>query len=153
MNPEIVDAGPNKVSRRVVVHAGAAELFAQLADPHQHGQLDGSGTVGQATAGPTRLAQGDTFNVRMKQYGVPYAITSKVVALEPDRVIEWRHPVGHTWRWELAESAPGTTQVTETWDPTGMPGIAYALMSLLGVPRTNAQGIEKTLAGLQARYA
>ena len=152
MNPEIVDAGPKTVSRRVVVAAPAATLFAQLADPHQHGSIDGSGTVGQATKGPARLAQGDAFSVKMKQYGVPYTITSTVVAFEPDRVIEWKHPFGHSWRWELAETAPGTTQVTETWDPTGLPGVALSLMTLAGVPRINAQGIERTLSGLQKRY-
>jgi len=152
MTIETVDAGPKKVSRRAVVNAPAAALFAQLADPHQHGSIDGSGTVGASTKGPSRLAQGDAFSVKMKQFGVPYTITSKVVAFEPDRVIEWKHPFGHTWRWELEETSPGTTRVTETWDASGSPGIAFAVFSATGVPGTNAQGIEKTLAGLQKRY-
>jgi hypothetical protein len=50
----------------------------------------------------------------MKQYGVPYKITSTVTAFKADQLLEWQHPAGHRWRWELAEIAPGITQVTKT---------------------------------------
>lgn len=40
-----VDAGPRAVSRRITVHAPAAEIFALVANPHRHPELDGSGTV------------------------------------------------------------------------------------------------------------
>ena len=38
-----VDAGPQKVARRVLVKASAAEVFAIVGDPHRHPELDGSG--------------------------------------------------------------------------------------------------------------
>ena len=52
----------------------------------------------------------------MKMYGVPYRITSTVTALKPNEVVEWRHPVGHRWRWEFESLSPTLTRVTETFD-------------------------------------
>ena len=39
------DSGPRRVSRSVQVNAAAADVFALIADPHRHHELDGSGTV------------------------------------------------------------------------------------------------------------
>ena len=40
-----VDSGARKVTRRVVVQAPAATVFALVADPHRHPELDGFGRV------------------------------------------------------------------------------------------------------------
>ena len=87
----------------------------------------------------------------MKQYGAPYKITSTVTAFEPDQLIEWQHPMGHRWRWELAEIESGITQVTETFDYTTSRN--PRLLEILGQPGKNATGITKTLQALQARFA
>ncbi len=154
MSPEVttVDTGEREVTRRVVVHAPGADIFALLADPHRHPELDGSGTVTDADVkGPERLSDGAKFSVGMKQYGVPYRITSTVTAFADGALIEWQHPLGHRWRWELAETAPGTTQVTETFSY----GSARApkLLELFGQPAKNATGITETLRALAARFA
>jgi uncharacterized protein YndB with AHSA1/START domain len=147
-----VDTGPRQVTRRVAVHAPAAEVFALLADPHRHPDLDGSGTVRDVPVkGPDRLSEGARFSVGMKQYGVPYKITSRVTAFEDGRLIEWQHPLGHRWRWELEETAPGTTQVTETFDYSTAK--APKVLELFGQPKANATGITKTLEALAARFA
>ena len=147
-----VDTGPRKVTRRVVVNAPAAEVFALVADPHRHPELDGSGTVRDTPVkGPQRLASGAKFSVGMKQYGVPYTITSKVTAFQDGTLVEWQHPGGHRWRWELTEITPGSTQVTETFDYS----TAYApkLLEVFGQPGKNANGITATLKALAARFA
>jgi uncharacterized protein YndB with AHSA1/START domain len=147
-----VDSGRRKVTRRVVVHAPAAEVFALVADPHRHPELDGSGTVRNTpVSGPDRLSQGAKFSVGMKQYGVPYKITSTVTAFEQDRLIEWQHPLGHRWRWEFAQTEPGVTQVTETFDYTTAK--APKMLELFGMPAANATGITKTLDALAARFS
>jgi hypothetical protein len=147
-----VDAGAHRVSRRALVHAPAAEVFALVANPHRHPELDGSGTVRKApVTGPQTLSVGATFTVAMKQHGFPYKITSKVTAFEPDKLVEWQHPAGHRWRWELAEIQPGTTQVTETFDYSTAK--APKVLELFGAPKQNAAGITKTLEALQARFA
>lgn len=136
----------------MLVHAPPAELFALVADPHRHPELDGSGTVRDAeVTGPDTLSKGARFSVGMKQYGVPYRITSTVTAFTEGRLVEWQHPMGHRWRWELVESEPGTTQVTETFDYSTAK--SPRILELVGQPAKNAKGIENTLAALAARYA
>ena len=83
-----VDAGPHKVSRRVVVNAPAADVFALVSNPHRHPELDGSGTVRDTpVSGPETLTRGARFSVGMKQYGVPYKITSTVTDCGNNRTL------------------------------------------------------------------
>jgi uncharacterized protein YndB with AHSA1/START domain len=107
----IVDAGPNQVSRSVEVNASAAELFAAVADPRRHHEVDGSGTVRGNINCPARMVPGAKFSSKMRMFGVPYRITSTVTAIRPDELIEWRHPVGHRWRWEFTAITPTLTRV------------------------------------------
>ena len=99
-----------------------------------------------------RLAQGAKFSVNMKQYGVPYRITSRVTELEDGRVVEWRHPMGHRWRWEFKPSSDDSTLVTETFDYSQIGTLKAKGLELSGTPKKNAAGIEATLRQLQARY-
>jgi polyketide cyclase/dehydrase/lipid transport protein len=146
-----VDGGARRVTRRVSVRASSADVFALVADPHRHPELDGSGTVRDVpVTGPECLSEGAKFSVGMKQYGVPYKITSTVTAFEADHLIEWQHPLGHRWRWELDETKPGTTQITETFDYSTAK--APKLLELFGQPAKNGIGITKTLEGLAARF-
>jgi hypothetical protein len=149
----IVDTGPRKVSRSAEVQAPAAELFAMIADPRRHGELDGSGTVVETLSAPDQLTVGSTFSVRMKQYGVPYKITSRVTDLTDGLVVEWQHPLGHRWRWELRPLADDSTLVTETFDYSQISSAKAIGLELTRTPRKNAVGIEATLTGLQARYS
>lgn len=143
--------GPRRVTRRVRVPAAAAEIFALVDDPHRHAELDGSGTVRDVPVkGPHELRLGDRFTVGMTQFGLPYSITSVVTALEPDRLIEWQHPLGHRWRWELAELEPGVTQVTETFDYST--NRSPRMLEIFGYPAKNGNGITATLKALAARF-
>ena len=90
----------------------------------------------------------------MKMYGVPYRITSTVTAIEPDDLVEWRHPVGHRWRWEFVALSPTVTRVTETFDyrDTGPVKDRLKYYERLGFAKSNAKGIEATLTRLCDRY-
>lgn len=153
MAVETIDRGARRVARTAEVQAPAYDLFALVADPHRHGELDGSGTVRATVDGPHRLQQGARFSVRMQQYGLPYRITSRVTAFEDGRLLEWRHPLGHRWRWELDALSPGSTRVTEVFDFSTVPGVQAKALELFRFPGQNAAGIEATLRNLQARYA
>ena len=153
MTITVVDAGPRKVSRAVDVQAPAAELFGIVANPHRHGELDGSGTVLDTVDGPRRLAKGARFSVKMRQHGFPYRITSRVTDFEDGRVVEWRHPLGHRWRWEFAPSSENSTRVTETFDYSQIGLVQAKSLELFGMPKQNGAGIEATLRQLHARYA
>lgn len=145
------DAGKQAVSRSVQVTAPVATLFEQIADPHRHHDIDGSGTVRNVDVkGPHRLSKGDKFTVGMTQYGLPYKITSTATRVEENQIVEWQHPLGHKWRWEFAEVSPGITKVTETFDYSSAK-VPFVL-ELLGMQKKNAEGIESTLTGLADRY-
>jgi hypothetical protein len=149
-----VDAGPRQVSRSVEVHASAAEMFAIVADPRRHAELDGSGTVGDNIRGPAPLHLGARFSTKMRMFGLPYRITSTVTDLKPDRLIEWSHPVGHRWRWEFEPVSPSMTRVTETFDfrDTGPVKDHLRYYEATGFAKRNAAGIEATLRRLSDRY-
>ncbi|MGD1255932.1 SRPBCC family protein [Mycobacterium seoulense] len=155
MTVTVVDAGPRQVSRSVEVAAPAAELYAMAADPRRHSELDGSGTVRDNIKVPAEMAVGSKFSTKMKMYGLPYRITSTVTALKPNELVEWRHPVGHRWRWEFEALSPSLTRVTETFDYRDAGAIKNALKyyERIGACKGNAAGIEATLAQLRDRYA
>lgn len=149
---ETRDVGDKQVSRRVVVNAPVSELYALVANPHRHHELDGSGTVGDNISGPSHVTTGDTFSTHMKQFGMKYQTTSTVTKAEENRVIEWKLGIGQKWRWEFEELDASTTRVTETWDIREIPAVAAIGMKIGGMYGRNARGIEETLRRLQARY-
>lgn len=137
------------VSRSVVVAAPPEAVFALLADPRRHAEIDGSGTVKGVLKAPDRLSLGATFGMKMR-YGLPYVISSTVVEFEQNRRIAWRHVGHHVWRYELEPVDEGT-RVTETFD--WAPARAPRVLELLGYPARNARAIEATLERLSARFA
>ncbi len=88
----------------------------------------------------------------MKQYGFPYQITSQVIDFDEGRVVEWRHPLGHSWRWELAPLANGKTLVTETFDYSRLGPAKVSGLKIFGSLKHNVAGIEASLSGLQSSY-
>jgi uncharacterized protein YndB with AHSA1/START domain len=130
--------------------AGPPEaVFALLADPHRHHELDGSGTVRRAVSGPRRLQLGDRFSMHMR-IGLPYRITNRVVEFEPNRRIAWCHFARAIWRYEL-QRVDGGTRVTETFDWSGSPFAGG--IERLGWPARNARAIAATLRRLQDHFA
>ena len=113
-----------QVSVERVVPAPAQEVFALLADPRRHREIDGSGTLRETVDGPPRLHRGARFGMRMR-LGGPYEMTNTVVEFEEGRRIAWQpRPSnrvaalaigGRIWRYEL-EPVEGGTRVRETWD-------------------------------------
>lgn len=150
-NVTAVDRGPRRIARRTTVDAPASTIFDLIADPRRHHDLDGSGTVQNTVSGPVRLSEGATFTVSMKMFGAPYRITSRVVDFEDGRVVEWKHPLGHHWRWEFDETAPGRTEVTEMFDYSTVRFPQW--LELMGFPAKNERGITATLEHLRARYS
>jgi Polyketide cyclase / dehydrase and lipid transport len=155
MTVSTVDAGPNQISRAVEVNAPAEELFAIVADPRRHHELDGSGTVGDNIKAPERLVAGARFSTKMTMFGLPYRITSTVTSIKPNELVEWRHPAGHHWRWEFSAVSPTVTRVTETFDyrNTGPVKDRLRWFELTGFVKRNAAGIEATLTKLRDRYS
>lgn len=147
---ESISIGEQQICRRAIVNAPVAEIFALVANPHRHHELDGSGTVGANISGPERVALGDSFSTHMKMFGMPYKTTSTITQFAENQIIEWQVGKAAKWRWEFREIDPTTTEVTETWDIRNAPG-AKVIEMMMG--KRNAHGIEETLRKLQKRYA
>jgi hypothetical protein len=142
-------ASPRIISDSIVVDASPAVIFAILADPSAHLEIDGSESVQRVTSTQTRrkLALGDRFGMRMK-IGLPYTVRNTVVEYDDNRLIAWQHFAKHAWRYELDEFEAGCTRVTESWDWSGSP---YArLIELFGFPNRNRKGIAASLPKLKA---
>jgi len=107
-----------------VIKAAPEAIFALLADPSRHPDIDGSGSVKQAKAdAPTRLSLGSKFGMSMK-LGIGYSMVNTVVEFEEDRRIAWqarppgffgRISAGRIWRYQL-DPVDGGTRVRESWD-------------------------------------
>jgi uncharacterized protein YndB with AHSA1/START domain len=143
-----------RVSATRVIPAPADAIFALLADPARHPELDGSSMVQRPTGSepPTRLAKGSRFGMAMKLGPIPYRMSNQVIEFEEGRRIAWRHLGRHVWRWEL-EPVEGGTKVTETWDWAPM-GPAGKVLEALKVPARNQAAMERSLdrlAGLVGR--
>jgi uncharacterized protein YndB with AHSA1/START domain len=134
------------VTVSATIPAPPEALFEILASPRRHAEIDGSGTVKGATAGPERLTLGATFGMSMRRVA-PYRITSKVVEFEEGRRIAWRHPLGHVWRYTF-EPVEGGTRVTEEFDYSTSNAIGRAFVALGGYAEKNRAGMEQTLVRL-----
>lgn len=108
-----------------LIPAPAAAIFALVADPSRHPDIDGSGTVRKAKSDSSgALTLGSKFGMSMKM-GIPYSMVNTVIEFEPDRRIAWqttssvpfigRFGGGRIWRYEL-EPTEGGTLVRESWD-------------------------------------
>jgi uncharacterized protein YndB with AHSA1/START domain len=135
-----------------VIPAPPSAIFALLADPDRHRDIDGSGTVRQAPAGSQLLTLGSTFGMKMKM-GLPYSMVNTVVEFEPDRLIAWQTakqlgPLGkmggRIWRYEL-EPVDGGTLVRETWD-ISQERVKAAVRPLR---KKTIEGMTKTLARIE----
>lgn len=98
-----------------VVPSAPEDIFALLAAPARHVEIDGSGTLQRLIKGQGTMQLGSKFSIAMKANGVPYRVTSKVVEYEENRLIAWCHFIKNRWRFEL-EPVEGGTRVTESAD-------------------------------------
>ncbi len=105
------------------IPAPAEAIFALIANPSRHHEIDGSGTVLTAKDLPETIQLGSKFGMNMK-VGIKYSMVSTVVEFEPNRVIAWQSAPsgiagkfggGRIWRYEL-EPTEGGTIVRESWD-------------------------------------
>ncbi len=150
-SPNVSDV-PDVVTVERVIPADAVAVFALLADPARHHDIDGSGTVVEAKTGSERLALGSRFGMSMKM-GIPYSMVSEVVEFEEDRRIAWQtrgpgwigqHVAGRIWRYEL-EPVDGGTRVRESWDIRQESTLSKPLV------RRGAERTRANMAGTLAR--
>jgi len=153
---------PGTEDRRIVVQrevaAEPAAVFALLADPRRHPEIDGSGTVRAAAGAEPITGAGQVFVMDMDLTAVGHAELSgyqtenHVVEFVPDELLTWATarrgnvPAGVRWSWALRRSAPGRTRVVHTcdWSRVTDP----AVLARVQFPRIPADRLEQTLQRL-----
>ncbi|WP_120006599.1 SRPBCC family protein [Nesterenkonia muleiensis] len=156
MEPERQDSGPHRVCYSITVDAPAEAVYALIADPHRHHEVDGSQTVQSSAIGPHELTKGARFSVHMRKFGLPYRLPLKVTqARRPapggPGVIEWRQPTGHRWRWEFEQDGGGS-RVTESYDASGQLPPVRAALKRLKTPQQNAVSIKESLRRVKSHF-
>ena len=140
---------PNTSAARIVIAAPAATIFDLLANPAAHQLFDGSETIQSSISGPERLFLGAQFSMVMK-IKVAYRIKNTVVAFEENKKITWCHLMKWTWCYELVDLGNGSTQVTESFDASGIPFYAKRWLQLTGAMAHNPKWMAKSLVRLKA---
>ncbi len=123
-----------KVTRDVA--ASPDQVFAVLADPARHAEIDGAGMCRSLAEGGPVGAVGETFTLNMNNPVLDdYQVQSTVTAFEPGRRIGWApsgltgdnldrlgdmKPGGQSFTWDLTPNGSGGTTVTQTYDWSGV---------------------------------
>lgn len=134
-----------------VVDARPDDVFAVVATPDRHPELDASDTVRGSQTHGRLTGVGDVFVMEMHGRDMgDYLVDNHVVAFEPDREIAWA-PASHggdgggqVWGYRLEPSGEGGTRVTHVYDWS-----AVTMERLLPyLPVVDADGLAATLERL-----
>jgi hypothetical protein len=116
------------------IEAAAEAVFAVLADPSAHADIDGTGWVCASLDGDRITAAGQVFRMGMFHDNHPdkhYRIANLVEVFDNPRTIAWKPGTesetgvlsfgGWTWRYDLEATGPSRTTVTLTYDWSAVP--------------------------------
>ncbi|WP_134655938.1 nuclear transport factor 2 family protein [Streptomyces sp. H23] len=149
-DPVITD-GPTHITVSRVLDAPAEQIFAVLRDPRRHPELDAVGRLRGVEGSLSLNAVGDTFVMvsgdnRMENH---------VVAFTENRIIAWapglpgQRPIGHRFTWKLTPTGDGHTEVTQTYDWTG---VTHPFL-MPRLPVITADELDASLTSLAAAVA
>ena len=127
--------GAERVSASTTIEAAAEAVFAVLADPSAHGDIDGTGWVRGSVEGGRITAPGQVFRMAMYHENHPdkdYKIANRVEVFDEPRAIAWQPGQespetgelsfgGWIWRYDLEVTGPSRTTVTLTYDWSAVP--------------------------------
>ncbi|PRZ13158.1 polyketide cyclase [Nesterenkonia sandarakina] len=107
------------VCAREVIKALPVVVFEFLADPALQAEFDGNDNLAKAEPGQRVHGVGDVFRMELTNGQVR---ENHVVEFSEGQLIAWKPseigkaPSGHLWRWSLAATEDGDTEVTHTYD-------------------------------------
>src|SRR3954447_20796152 len=140
-----------------VIPAPPEQIWALVADPRRHKDINGNDTVRDAVDAPEQLSVGATFDMNM-HYGSDYTMTSTVIEYDegrriawqsrpPDGGSRWRHIFGgRIWRYEL-DPVDGGTRVRESWD-LSQEGLRWLVIGYRRKTRSNMAATLKRIEDL-----
>lgn len=151
-----------KIQVSKVIGAPAADIFAVLADPARHAEVDATGMI-RGVEGDTMtiggIGQVFVMSMHRPQLG-DYRVANSVTAFQPPFRIGWEPrpdpdspgvddpgdlAVGHTWTFDLRE-VDGGTEVTETYEWMSVKDDKQAAQ----LPLVSEEQIEQSLDNLAA---
>jgi hypothetical protein len=144
------------------IAATPEEIFAVLADPCRHCNIEPTDWVRDAVDTDPIIRTGQIFAINMflERIGGPYVMHNLVTEFEQDRAISWapgrlddagnHQPGGWTWRYDLAPNGAGT-DVTLTYDWSGTPQDFRDRVG--GMPRFPEDYLAASLATLERSVA
>jgi uncharacterized protein YndB with AHSA1/START domain len=116
------------------IDAPMEAVFAVLADPTKHAAIDGTGWVRDSLDGVPLTAAGQVFRIAMYHPRHPdgdYEMANQIEIFEPPHAISWKPGQdtgdgalgfgGWMWRYDLAPSASGGTEVKLSYDWSAVP--------------------------------
>jgi hypothetical protein len=155
----MADADPTRISVSKTIAAPADKIFAIIAHPQGHVDIDGSGMLITATDVEPLTAVGDTFQIHMDRRplgDIPdmgeYDVQNTVTQFSPDQHLEWtvgqvdRPSVGHVYGYLLSPVGADQTEVTSYCDWSALPEKWRARISWPVVP---ASALAQSLDNLE----
>jgi hypothetical protein len=124
-----------RVTASTTIEAAPEAVFAVLADPSAHADIDGTGWVRGSLEGDRITAAGQVFRMAMYHPNHPdkdYKIANLVEVFDEPRAIAWKPGTespetgelsfgGWIWRYDLEATGPSRTTVTLTYDWSAVP--------------------------------
>lgn len=145
------------ISERRTVNAPADRIFALLADPAKHQDIEPTDWVRDAIEPKPLTAVDDVFAMNMfhKGQGGDYRMHNRVTVFDRDRAIAWTPGQpdksgtvrygGWLWRYDLEPSDTGNTDVTLSYDWSGA---SEQVREIVKFPVVSEDYLAKSLAQL-----
>jgi hypothetical protein len=124
-----------RIAVSTTIEASPEAIFAVLADPSTHADIDGTGWVRESLDGARITAAGQVFHIAMYHENHPdkdYKMANLIEVFDAPRAIAWKPGQespdtgelgfgGWFWRYDLETTGPSRTTVTLTYDWSAVP--------------------------------
>lgn len=150
-----------KISVSRVIDASAKDIFRVLTDPQKHRTIDGTGMIQSVEKTDRVTATGQVFRMNMNNERFnDYQMDNLVTGYVENTLVAWApgmvgyndgQPGGWTFAYELAPQGPDSTEVTLTYDWSGVTD--KGILKTLSFPVLTADQLESSLANLAEAVA
>jgi hypothetical protein len=146
------------LSATTIISSPAEDIFVVLADPAQHGAIDGTGWVREPLDSKPLTEAGQIFRMAMYHPNHPdgmYQTVNRIQIFDPPNAIAWEPGYdtddgglgfgGWVWRYDLTPTGHSQTKVTLSYDWSAVPDV---LRKHIGFPPFPADHLDNSLAHL-----
>ena len=151
-----------RVTASTTIEAAPAAVFAVLADPSTHADIDGTGWVRGSLQSDRITAAGQVFRMAMFHENHPdkdYDMANRVEVFDEPRAIAWQPGQeatetgelsfgGWIWRYDLEATGASQTTVTLTYDWSAVPPDIREYIEFPPFPMSHLDGSLQHLADL-----